>query len=82
MEQVTGETPDISEYLDFGFYDWVWYKDNAGLGDNCIGRWLGVAHRVGNLMSYWILTQTGRVIARTTVQRVTNLELQTDEVKQ
>jgi hypothetical protein len=52
MEQLTGETPDISEYLDFGFYDWVWYKDNAGLGENCIGRWLGVTHRVGNLMSY------------------------------
>ena len=32
MEQVTGETPDISEYVDFGVYDWVWYKDNAGLG--------------------------------------------------
>jgi hypothetical protein len=81
MEQITGETPDISEYLDFGFYDWVWYKENAGLGENCIGRWLGVAHRVGNLMSYWILTVTGRVIARTTVQRVTSLELSTDEVK-
>jgi hypothetical protein len=81
MEQITGETPDISEYLDFGFYDWIWYKDNAGLGENKIGRWLGVAHRVGNLMSYWILTITGRVIARTTVQRITNLELSTDEVK-
>jgi hypothetical protein len=27
MEQITGETPDKSEYLDFGFYDWVWYMD-------------------------------------------------------
>ena len=52
MEQITGETPDISEYLDFGFYDWVWYKDNAGLRDNCIGCWLGVVHQVSNLMSY------------------------------
>ena len=33
-------------------------------------------------MSYWILTEAGRVIARTTVQRITNLELTTDEVKQ
>jgi hypothetical protein len=32
-------------------------------------------------MSYWILTITGRVISRTTVQRITNLELSTDEVK-
>jgi hypothetical protein len=43
-EQITGKTPDISEYLDFGFYDWVWFKENAGLGENKIGRWLGVVH--------------------------------------
>jgi hypothetical protein len=82
MEEVTGETPDISEYLDFTFYDWVWYKDNAGVGDNMFGKWLGVSHRIGNLMSYWILTENGRVISRTTVQRVTNLELATAEVKE
>ena len=28
---LTGETPDISQYLDFGWYDWVWFKENAGL---------------------------------------------------
>jgi hypothetical protein len=82
MEQVTGEAPDISEYLDFGFYDWVWCKDNARLGENCIRRWHVVAHCVGNLMSYRILTNAGRVIARTTVQRVMNLEQTTDEVRQ
>jgi hypothetical protein len=81
MEQITGETPDKSEYLDFGFYDWVWYKDNAGIGKNKIGRWLGVSHHIGNLMSYWILTITGHVKSWTTVQRFTNLELATDEVK-
>ena len=81
IEQITGETPDISEYLDFSFYDWVWYKENAGVGDNSCGRWLGVSHRVGNLMSYWILTENGRVISRTTVQRITNLEQGTAEVK-
>ena len=52
LEQVTGETPDISEYLGFSFYDWVWYRDNAGVGDNMFGRWLGVSHHIGNLMSY------------------------------
>lgn len=82
MEQVAGETPDISEYLDFGVYDWVWYKDNAGLGVIRVGWWLSVAYHVSNLMFYWILTETGRVIACTTVQHVTNLELNTDKVKQ
>ena len=32
LEYITGETPDISEYLDFIFYDWVTYRANAGLG--------------------------------------------------
>ena len=32
-------------------------------------------------MSYWLLTKTGSVISRTTVQRVTNLKLQTSDVK-
>ena len=82
LEQLTGETPDISEYLDFSFYDYIWYRDNAGVGDNKFGRWLGVSHRVGNLMSFWVLTEAGHVISRTTVQRVTNLELTTNEVKQ
>jgi hypothetical protein len=81
LEEVTGETLNISEYLDFGFYDHVSFKENAGLGVTSIGRWLGVSHRVGGLMSYWILIIKGTVISRTTVQRVTALEKETDEVK-
>ena len=80
LENVTGETPDISEYLDFGFYDKVWYKDNAGLGEFKPGRWLGVASRTGRLMTYHILPETASVVSRSTVQRVTNLELQTQSV--
>jgi hypothetical protein len=33
FEQVMGETPDISEYTDFGFYGPVWYHDNSGFGE-------------------------------------------------
>ena len=78
LEQLTGETPDISEYLDFSFYDLCWYNDNAGLGETKLGWWLGVSHHVGSLMSYWILTIEGIVISPTTVSCVTNLELQED----
>ena len=78
---MTGETVDISEYLDFGFYDRVWYHENVGLGERLHGIWLGVSHRIRSLMSYDILTQTGSVISRTTVQIVTNLELQIDDHK-
>ena len=31
ITKVTGKTADISEYLDFGFYEQVWLKDNSGL---------------------------------------------------
>ena len=76
IELVTGKTMDISEYHDFVFYDRVWYHENAGLGERLHGIWLGVSYRIGSLMSYYILTQTGSVISRNTVQRVTNLEVQ------
>ena len=43
LKIITGEKPYVSEYLDFGFYDWVTYHKNAGLGLPEIGRWLGVS---------------------------------------
>ena len=39
IEHATGETPDISEYLDFSFYDWVVFRQNAGRGEASIGLW-------------------------------------------
>ena len=67
LEIITWETLDISEYVDFSFYDWVTYRANAGLGELSLGRWLGVSRKIGQLMSYWILTINGRVISCTTV---------------
>ena len=81
LEPITGDTVDTSEYLDFGFYDWVWFRENAGSGETKLGRWLGVSHRIGTLMSFWVFTSSRRVMSRTTVQRVTNLELQVGENK-
>ena len=81
LQAVTGETVDISEYLDFGFYDRVWYHDNAGLGAPMPGRWLGVSKHVGGQMCFHVLTRSGHVVSRSSVWRATNLELQTDAVK-
>jgi hypothetical protein len=55
MEVITGCTPKITEYLDFGFYDWIQFRSIAGLGPIEIGRWLGVSHKIGQMVSYWIL---------------------------
>jgi len=81
LEFNTGETPDISQFLDFAFYDWVWYHESAGLGELHLGRWLGPSYDVGSQMSFWVLTKTGHVMSRVTVQRVTELESRTDANK-
>jgi hypothetical protein len=73
LEVVTGETVKHLEYLDFGFYNHVSLKENAGLKVTSIGRWLGVTHILGGLMSYWVLAMQGTIISHTIVQRVTTL---------
>jgi hypothetical protein len=67
--------------LDFGFYDLVWFKENAGLGETQLGRFLGVDHAVGSLMGYKVLPRSGIPVSRTTVQRVTELEKSTEANK-
>ena len=52
LELVTGEIVDISEYLDFYFYDRVWFMEEAGIGLTKVGRWLGVADGHGSRMNY------------------------------
>ena len=52
LENITGETEDISDYLDFGFYDRFWFHENAGLGERGLSRWLGILHRTCGAMSY------------------------------
>ena len=81
-ELMAEETPDISEYLDFGWYDRVWFKEVAGLRETHIVRYLGPFQNVGSLMSYWILRESSIPVSRTTVQRVTYIETCTNASKQ
>jgi hypothetical protein len=81
IEALTGKTPDISEYLDFGFYDLVWFKEDAGVGEIELGRFLDVSHSVGSLMSYQILPRSGIPLSRTTIQRVTEIKKETEMKK-
>ena len=79
LESLNGETPDISQYLYFCFYNRVWFKEDAGLGDTKIGRFLGFSHHIGSLMSYWVFLASRIPMSRTTVQRITNFESQTEQ---
>ena len=69
---VMGYTPDISEFLTFGWYDWVWYHDPTNLDKPEIGRWLGAAHDVGQGLAYYVLTSKGTVKTRSSVSPFTD----------
>jgi hypothetical protein len=63
--------PDILEYLDYARYNRIWYyeqdtpfPDNGGKK----GKGLGVAHRLGQALCYYILTEQGKPIVRSTIQ--------------
>jgi len=81
-EVVTGNTPDISEYLQFSWYQPLFYYDPTNFPEDreLIGRFIGVAHNVGQALCYWILPKSGRPIARTTIRPISEAELQTEQV--
>ena len=64
----------------------VWYhtnqKSDATEEQAHLGYWLGVAHRVGSDLCYWILTKSGKVVARTTVQHITKADQEREEIRQ
>ena len=81
IERLTGDSIDISDWVDFEFYDLVWYWDTRDVEDKkSIGRWLGVAHNIGSALCYWIATDKGTILARTTVQHLTVDEIKDPEV--
>ena len=84
LENVTGDTIDLSEYLDFYFYDPVWYWDKISGEkiEDLPGRWLGISHRVGASMFYWVLNKQGNVISRSTIQHGTNEDILNSKLKE
>ena len=54
-EDVSGDTVDISKWLDFEMYDLVYWFDRPNKPDTLeeakrLGRWLGISHNIGSDM--------------------------------
>ena len=67
IEKAFGVTPDISALLQFAFYEPVYYYDTDQPFPNSrelFGRFLGLAHNVGDALTYYVLTLSKTVIAR------------------
>ena len=76
-EMIRGDTPDISEYAQFDWYEYVWYIDPVSawpIEKRKLGRWIGVASDVGAAMTFWILPGSCKPIARSSVQGMTKDE--------
>ena len=62
------------EFLYFDFYDYVWWlgKKHPSMADENIilGWWLGISHKIGSDMFYWVLTIFVKFFSQTTVHNV------------
>ena len=82
LEALTGDTIDISEWIEFEFYDLIIYWDDRdGDTKQSIGRWLGPSHHIGSALCYYVLTEKATVLSRTSVQHITKEEFETAEMK-
>ncbi len=78
--------PCISEWLDFEFYNLVWWwhlpgKPNVTDNPRQLAHWLGVSHRVGSNLCYWLVTDTGKLVLNSSVQHVTRDDYLQEDIK-
>ena len=74
---VNGTTPDISLYGQFDWYEPVYFWDPVKGFPNekkRIGRWIGVAENYTDIMAFYILTESGKVIVRKSVRALSQDE--------
>ena len=60
LEKITRETVDITEYLDFVFWDLVWFTSNPE-DEPYLEQWLGVSHCVGSALCYYIFKSDEKI---------------------
>ena len=69
MERSPGDTAYISKWLDFEMYDlvyWIERPNKPDTSDNVrrLSRWLGISHRVGSDICYWLITDSGKLVSK------------------
>lgn len=80
-----GEEGDISNLCQFGWYEWVYFRDGSQAFPTmreCLGRCLGPAKNEGNEMAQWILKMNGQIVPRRSLRRLSEAELNpTNEIE-
>ncbi|GFH50714.1 hypothetical protein CTEN210_07190 [Chaetoceros tenuissimus] len=79
-EMIMHYTPDISEYVSFGWFQWCYYF-NEDSKSKKICCWLAPAHEVGQSFCHWVLLSNGSFIARSSVIPIPEHELESEDLK-
>jgi uncharacterized protein YegP (UPF0339 family) len=78
IENVLGDSPDISHLLYFDIYQPVHYLEQVvafSEDRQLLGRWLGPLHDAGQALCYWIMKANGEVISWSTVKAITKRDI-------
>jgi hypothetical protein len=72
-----GATADISNLCNFGWYEWIYYRDHGifPINKEKLGRVLGPIKNEGNEMAQAILTSSGKIIPRRTIRKLRDDEI-------
>jgi hypothetical protein len=73
-----GTEADISNLCQYGWYDWVYFRDvrpSFPYQKERLGRCLGPAKNEGNAMAQLILKENGKVVPCCTLCRLSQVEL-------
>ena len=74
---IKSETANITHLCEFGWYDWVYFRDNAGTypDDKWVGRWLGPSTDIGQALCAKYLKENGRCVYRSSYRHLTEDEM-------
>ena len=73
-----GETANITHLCEFGWYDWVYFRDNPVKYPHdkwVLGRWLRPTTDIGPALCAKILKHNGRFVYRSSYRRLTEDEV-------
>jgi hypothetical protein len=66
LRVLTGQTPDISKFMHFSFFEPIYYHAYSDMFPSASneeqGWWVGIAEHVGDALTYKILTKNNKVI--------------------
>ena len=79
---MNGETTNITQLCEFGWYDWVYFHDNAVTYPDdkwVLGQWLGPSIGVGPTLCAKLLKGNGQRVYRSSYQHLTEDEVNNPE---